>query len=168
MDLSWLGVPKKKCCKCQQFKELSSFNKLSSAKDGLMYRCKTCHKVYYKRKANKYKQGMKEYYKKNTEKHKARNKQWAKNNPEKVRKSHAKADHNRRAAKLNNGGIDRDIEIDIIYTYYKGKCGICSKFVEQKDKSIDHIRPLSKGGTHTWDNVQLAHLKCNIKKGNRV
>lgn len=45
---------------------------------------------------------------------------------------------------------------------------VYGKFVEQKDKSIDHIRPLSKGGTHTWDNVQLAHLKCNIKKGNRV
>jgi len=32
--------------------------------------------------------------------------------------------------------------------------------------SIDHIIPVSKGGTHTWDNVQLAHRGCNTKKNN--
>lgn len=30
--------------------------------------------------------------------------------------------------------------------------------------SIDHIRPVSKGGTHTWDNVQLVHRGCNSIK----
>jgi hypothetical protein len=34
--------------------------------------------------------------------------------------------------------------------------------------SLDHIEPLSKGGTHELDNVQLAHLGCNIRKGNRT
>ena len=30
--------------------------------------------------------------------------------------------------------------------------------------SVDHVVPLSKGGTHTWDNVKLAHKRCNSKK----
>jgi 5-methylcytosine-specific restriction endonuclease McrA len=30
--------------------------------------------------------------------------------------------------------------------------------------SIDHVRPLSKGGTHEWNNVKLAHRKCNWEK----
>lgn len=30
--------------------------------------------------------------------------------------------------------------------------------------SIDHIKPISKGGPHTWDNVQLAHVICNSTK----
>lgn len=34
--------------------------------------------------------------------------------------------------------------------------------------SIDHIVPLSMGGEHSIDNVQLAHLGCNSRKGNRV
>ena len=34
--------------------------------------------------------------------------------------------------------------------------------------SIDHIVPISKGGGHTWENVQLAHRICNIKKSNLV
>ena len=33
--------------------------------------------------------------------------------------------------------------------------------------SIDHVVPLSKGGTHTWDNVHLAHKRCNMVKGNK-
>lgn len=33
--------------------------------------------------------------------------------------------------------------------------------------SVDHVIPLSKGGTHTWDNVKLAHKRCNSKKGNK-
>ena len=53
-------------------------------------------------------------------------------------------------------------------------CGICKKpidpLINYPDKyslSIDHIYPLSKGGTDTLENVQLAHLKCNIKKENK-
>jgi CRISPR/Cas system Type II protein with McrA/HNH and RuvC-like nuclease domain len=34
--------------------------------------------------------------------------------------------------------------------------------------SIDHIIPLSKGGLHNWDNVQLAHRKCNRKKSDKI
>ena len=34
--------------------------------------------------------------------------------------------------------------------------------------SIDHTVPVSKGGTHTWDNVQLAHFYCNRVKGNNI
>ena len=30
--------------------------------------------------------------------------------------------------------------------------------------SLDHIIPLSQGGTHTYNNVQLAHFLCNISK----
>jgi 5-methylcytosine-specific restriction endonuclease McrA len=29
---------------------------------------------------------------------------------------------------------------------------------------IDHIKPLSKGGSHTYTNVQAAHMRCNSSK----
>lgn len=29
----------------------------------------------------------------------------------------------------------------------------------------DHVMPIAKGGTHTWDNVKLACMKCNSTKG---
>ena len=34
--------------------------------------------------------------------------------------------------------------------------------------SLDHIVPLSQGGTHTLGNVQLAHLVCNERKHDRI
>lgn len=34
--------------------------------------------------------------------------------------------------------------------------------------SVDHIVPLARGGSHSADNVQSAHLLCNLRKGARV
>lgn len=54
-------------------------------------------------------------------------------------------------------------------------CGICGKRVNLSlsrkspphpmSASVDHIVPLSEGGTHSWENVQLAHWICNVRKG---
>jgi 5-methylcytosine-specific restriction endonuclease McrA len=34
--------------------------------------------------------------------------------------------------------------------------------------SIDHIFPLAKGGTHTYDNLQAAHRICNSYKNDKI
>jgi HNH endonuclease len=34
--------------------------------------------------------------------------------------------------------------------------------------SLDHVIPLSRGGSHQSSNVQLAHLRCNTSRGNKV
>lgn len=34
--------------------------------------------------------------------------------------------------------------------------------------TIDHIIPISKGGGHTWNNVQIAHRICNRNKSNLI
>lgn len=33
--------------------------------------------------------------------------------------------------------------------------------------SIEHLQPLSRGGRHSWDNVALACIECNVRRGNR-
>lgn len=56
-----------------------------------------------------------------------------------------------------------------------GKCDLYDYEVSAKGAvicgdsypSIDHIYPLSKGGQHTWANVQLAHRGCNREKSNK-
>lgn len=48
-------------------------------------------------------------------------------------------------------------------------CSLCGKKFENiKDVTIDHITPLSKGGSDNLKNLQLAHQKCNNLKGNNV
>lgn len=54
-------------------------------------------------------------------------------------------------------------------------CAICGKPVDKKIKSpdpmsatIDHIIPLTKGGSNELDNLQLAHRCCNLVKSDKV
>jgi hypothetical protein len=35
------------------------------------------------------------------------------------------------------------------------------------DAVVEHVKPRSKGGGHTWDNVRIACTRCNLKKGDR-
>ena len=60
-------------------------------------------------------------------------------------------------------------------------CWLCGKPVDWTDytmdgdtfiagntyPSIDHVKPLSRGGLHEWGNVKLAHRICNSIKSNR-
>lgn len=78
----------------------------------------------------------------------------------------------RRRHKLKeNGKIDYSITLSAVIEKHKKICAICGEKVDMSVHSnhddypsIDHIIPVSKGGTHTWDNVQLAHRRCNNKK----
>lgn len=36
------------------------------------------------------------------------------------------------------------------------------------DINVDHIKPVSKGGTNEITNLALTHIKCNSKKGNNI
>jgi 5-methylcytosine-specific restriction endonuclease McrA len=45
------------------------------------------------------------------------------------------------------------------------RCHVCRRDVSRKTWSMDHLVPLSAGGSHTWENVALAHKLCNSKRG---
>ncbi len=46
-------------------------------------------------------------------------------------------------------------------------CQLCKlEFAHINDISLDHIKPKSKGGKKGMYNLQLAHTKCNVAKGN--
>lgn len=91
--------------------------------------------------------------------------------------------HVRKAAKRANGPIDSDISMEKLIKRDKNTCHICGRKCDARDfradaagnfivggnhPSIDHVMPLAKGGTHTWDNVKLAHHKCNWIKSDAV
>ena len=81
--------------------------------------------------------------------------------------------HKRRALKKETQV--ESIDVKKVYLRDDWVCQICYKEIDKELKypepmsvSIDHIIPLSKKGTHTYDNIQLTHLKCNFAKGNKV
>jgi len=51
-------------------------------------------------------------------------------------------------------------------------CNICGKKMYKKDKflaqEIDHIIPISKGGTHSLKNIQWLCRKCNRAKSDKI
>ena len=52
----------------------------------------------------------------------------------------------------------------MIYNKAKGHCAICGKFVPCDEYTIDHIIPISKGGTDDESNLQCCCLTCNRMK----
>ncbi|QOY37053.1 HNH endonuclease [Anaerobacillus isosaccharinicus] len=74
---------------------------------------------------------------------------------------------------IENGVEYEHIDVLEVFERDKWTCGICGDVVDDSlvypdtmSASLDHIIPLSRGGSHTYENVQCSHLKCNIKKYN--
>ena len=91
-----------------------------------------------------------------------------------VRKESQREQRRIRRARQKNAYVSR-VSTKKIYERDKGICQICGKPIDLKCKpphpmslSIDHIIPLSLGGTHQPSNVQIAHMICNATKGNRI
>lgn len=85
-----------------------------------------------------------------------------------------KANYQKRRAQKLNLPADNIRPADV-YERDEWACGICSAPVDRNlaypdpmSPSLDHILPLSLGGHHVMANVTLAHLSCNVQKGNRV
>lgn len=84
----------------------------------------------------------------------------------------------RRRAKINDAMIDNDITLSALFKRDGGVCHICGGRCSYEDyttrrgqkisgdwyPSIDHVVPLAKGGEHSWQNVKLAHRRCNYIK----
>lgn len=174
----------KQCSKCKQFKPLECFGKDKRSKSGLRSQCKQCEKIYKiryepKRDLEKKHAYGKQYRESHKDIEKARFQNWKKANPEKY-KSKKIADRVRRRSTAEIG--DNDITLEKLYTRDRGICAICGKTCDYSDyvlkdnifiagnryPSIDHIKPLSKSGSHTWDNIQLVHKQCNSKKSNKT
>lgn len=77
----------------------------------------------------------------------------------------------RRRARVKRRSTGEPIYMDWVFVRDDGICGICRNPVDRSlparslwSATIDHIVPLSKGGIHAPENVQLAHLVCNSVK----
>ncbi len=55
-----------------------------------------------------------------------------------------------------------------IFERDQNSCQYCQRKLPKSELTIDHVLPRSRGGRDTWDNLVLACVKCNIKKGNRT
>lgn len=115
-----------------------------------------------------------EYRKNNSEKCAAAVKRWQINNADRVKENTAKwaknnlerraaMRQNRRARKLNAGGTHTPEDICSILAYQQGKCACCVTYIEGV-YHVNHIEPLSKGGSNDRSNLQILCSSCNLSK----
>lgn len=132
-------IDKKRCVGCKNIKSHTEFYASNRSEDGLNRYCVQCCKVN--------------------------------RSLESVRKRDKKSKISfRQRHRANQLGVECDdsITLALVFRERLGVCALCGEWVQPRYASIDHTHPLSLGGTHTWDNVQLVHLRCNLVKGNRV
>jgi len=126
----------KRCVGCKNYYRDDFFYKSVTTEDGLNRYCKDCCKVNRSLEAVRKR--------------------------DKRSKISFRQLHRARGLRL---AADDSITLVEVFRQSRGRCGICNEWVQPKQASIDHVFPLTLGGTHTWDNVQLTHLICNLRKG---
>lgn len=172
----------KLCPMCKINKPYSEYHKSSATKDGVQGHCKECKKILGKRyektrsKEKKREYARKEWLrKKNDPNYLEKHRQWIENNKEYVRdkaKEYRKnkgvlllyTRSNQRASRAGYEGRLKMYEWEAVLNQTRFLCIACE---EKPADSIDHVIPLSCGGTNTYDNIQPMCIRCNLKKGSR-
>jgi 5-methylcytosine-specific restriction endonuclease McrA len=147
------GVKGKACTKCLEWKPLESFGLHATCKGGRRNVCGPCEAA-----AHPYKH---EDYAKFRSDRIRRAKEWKEANPEKVRATASKS-YAKRMLALSDGEQVSAEQINDLFALYEGRCAYCRV---NKATTIDHVKPLARGGKHTIGNLLPACVSCNCSKG---
>jgi 5-methylcytosine-specific restriction endonuclease McrA len=69
----------------------------------------------------------------------------------------------RRALNETASGFATPEQVEARWEYYRGKCWMCRK----PATDMDHVKPLSRGGSNWPSNLRPACQSCNSRKGSR-
>lgn len=182
-------MQEKRCTKCKTIRPISSFGKTAKVKSGLRSQCKDCERAYcagwreanpdyqdayYARNKSKLLARMAQRYAENPQPFRERSRIWAENNQEASKaiqrrwltnnhEMNRQKSHRRRVRQQMAGTYQ--VSKDEIHKLSRGSCFYCGS-VERIE--IDHVMPLSRGGTHSIGNLVSACLKCNRSKGSKT
>lgn len=163
------------CTSCGEPKPLDQYDKVKGATLGRRSNCKACRSTQ-----------MAALYASKKEAVKARTAQHRRDNLEAVREydrqraklPHRQAEHAARVAIRRSRlktAVDSTVTRDNLRLQYGDQCfycGVTMRF-ERRHRgepfaasmaTLDHVHPVSLGGSHTWDNVVLACWSCNCSK----
>ena len=97
-----------------------------------------------------------------TDKYKEHRRVYERSRPDARRAKCAKRRACKREAPINDLTASQWRDIKVAYGH---RCVYCGRKMQRL--TMDHVIPLSKGGSHTVQNVVPACMSCNSKKGDR-
>lgn len=98
---------------------------------------------------------------KNAEKHRENSRRWRRENPEKA----AASTRNKKAMRRQAPGRHTADDVAAILKRQAFKCVECGVSIKKRvDRHVDHIIPLSRGGTNWPSNLQILCAACNMHK----
>ena len=188
----------KPCSRCGEVKEFDLFPRNAASPDGRYSLCKACtkeskaayrlrpeviererarlaksyadnrvmllerRKVRYLQNKPKERERQVKWWLANIEKHRQTCRDWAKNHPEQMRAIVAR----RRSLLAGAEGRYTKADISAMKLKQGNLCACCHDALT--DYHVDHVIPLTKGGTNWPDNLQLLCPTCNRSKGNKL
>ena len=185
---------KKKCNQCLQNQTLNNFNKSKNTKDGLQYKCKLCEKT--NNKIARQKNPNSKYYNQNKQYYKDYSKKWMVENKERWEEYYKKYQLSYQRNKYNTDILYKlrmcvgsrirlalksqgKIKLGKTIEYLGCDFNILKEHLENQfiegmnwnnygEWEIDHIIPISKGGSLHYSNLQPLWWKDNLKKSNKI
>lgn len=165
------------CTKCGIEKDAIYFNKRSNRPKGYSSACKQCVLEYKRATKDRNNQRVRERRKKNPELFRKYEK--TRSTESKERRKVKNREYNKRAYQENKiyfieksrrrkqrlvGTFTQQQWLDVC-NQYNNQCLRCA--CNNCALTIDHVLPISKGGTNTIDNVQPLCMACNLSKGTK-
>jgi len=165
------------CKACKKAKPLSEYHKDKAGTDGYRAQCKPCRSEY-----------MQGYHQENLVERRAYIQNRRDSMPEHVRaldRARYERDKEKRIAlatesvhvrraRMKAAEYDRGITVLALRKRHGDGCCYCGVeldfkpgkrgAINPKRASIEHLLPISKGGSHTWENTTLACHGCNTSK----
>jgi 5-methylcytosine-specific restriction endonuclease McrA len=178
----------KACSKCGETKAPTEFSRAKGSSDGLRANCKACDAVsrrrYYEENRERGRRRREENLEterererhsreRNREKRREYNRRWRAENPER-RREYARVNaeagrvrHRNWRAHLRSADGTHNIE-DLVRT--ADEQGMCCLYcgvpsAPDVETHVDHMTPLSRGGSNWPENLALTCGPCNLSKG---
>lgn len=153
----------KACVECGITKHPREFHSHSGMLDGLSYYCKDCansHTAKWRSgNLDRLREMTASWRAREPEKQRAAGRAWSKNN-----RDRANANVNAyRARKLLATVIEFSVQsLAERWQYYGNKCWVCRDVATE----TDHVKPISRGGSHMLCNLRPICRPCNASKNN--
>lgn len=169
----------KACVACGEVKPHTEFYRSSKSKDGWRGSCKPCAKEtnrasYLRNHETNLRRAREHESRPERKAYLAAYREWY---IPATRSVSAKRSAERRAT-IRAATVDTSISVAGLRERHGDLCMYCDSLLlfdgeggrkrDPRMASMEHVQPLSRGGAHSWANVRLACLGCNVAKNNKT